>query len=740
MMGTRIDELFYDLNLRADDATKAAKQAKKALDDVAKSGGASEKAIDDLEKSTEKGARGLTSMSREGKGLTDSLKSIAMKAVGVVTAFLGFRAISRRLSEAARGAAQFNQAMGQVATLTDLSGEAFAALTRQVRELQAELPQTEDDLAMGLYQTLSAGVTDTADAMLVLRESAKLAAAGLLETNTAVDAVTTVMNAYGMEARDVTRVTDTFFKTVAEGKLTIPALATSIGQVATTAALAGVSIEEVGASLATMTKLGIDTARAANALNNFFLSIISPQADVVEMARTMGLEWSAAGLAAEGLGGFMRRLQEATGGNVEMLAELNPSITAARAAFVLAGSGAEEFANILDEMTRSQGAAAEAFQKTQGAWLARWEILKGRVRTMMQELVEGWMPRLLDQAERFISLFEGEFPKAIRRLREIGVDETFIQDLIRHHEIRETEEAIRRVEEQLRKLDITPRGLTVDLQMHDLAKGAEKAEKQAAGLQRQLAMVASQLDVLRKKQDAVERGVGPAGVLAAPIRTEISLLERRQRILEDQLKPLEEQIRLYHQTRMALLELEQLEKRREALLTAQVGVAVGAPPAVAELGVAGRPGLSPAAARAIADQAHEVAMAFRHEMIQFWSREKLRVPLELDTTDMEAKAAELRQHIIDIMGGGIDITSPRGMFAVEQEIARLLESNNEELRERGRVLEQLFDRYLDLAKALAELNAATAEYEEAMRVGDEARKLAAVQRLERAIRERAHAF
>jgi TP901 family phage tail tape measure protein len=103
-------------------------------------------------------------------------------------------------------------------------------------------------LAKGLYDILSASIP-AEKALYVLSVSAKAARAGLTDTGVAADAITTILNAYGLSAEKAGDVSDWLFSVVKKGKLTFAELAPSIGMVATTASSAGVDLNELGAAL-----------------------------------------------------------------------------------------------------------------------------------------------------------------------------------------------------------------------------------------------------------------------------------------------------------------------------------------------------------------------------------------------------------------------------------------------------------------------------------------------------------
>ena len=102
----------------------------------------------------------------------------------------------------------FEDAMAEVSTIVDTNTVNMKKLNSEILDLSTRVPKDAESLAQGLYQTISAGVTDVADAMIVLESSSKAATAGLTSTFVAVDAGTTIMNAYGKTVEEIDAIQD----------------------------------------------------------------------------------------------------------------------------------------------------------------------------------------------------------------------------------------------------------------------------------------------------------------------------------------------------------------------------------------------------------------------------------------------------------------------------------------------------------------------------------------------------
>ena len=148
----------------------------------------------------------------------------------------------------------FRQQMAMVNTMLPAGATQMRSFTKEVIRLSAELGLAKDTLANGLYQTLSAGIPAD-NAIEFLTVAAKAAVAGVTDVATAVDGLTTVINAYGIDAKHASIVSDIMFAIVRDGKITFGELAANIAKVAPIAKVAGLTLRQLGATIAALVKV-----------------------------------------------------------------------------------------------------------------------------------------------------------------------------------------------------------------------------------------------------------------------------------------------------------------------------------------------------------------------------------------------------------------------------------------------------------------------------------------------------
>lgn len=257
-----------------------------------------------------------------------------------------------------------NIGLREVVTLTGEVGDAadatFNEFQGHVDRLSDSLGVAQTELVDGLYSSLSAGVP-RGNVVEFLEVATKAAIAGKATTEEAVDGITSAINAFGLEFDEATRVADVFFSTVKLGKTTLPEIAAVIGRIAPQAKLAGVSLEEVGAGLSTLTANGLNTAEAATQIRAGLVALTKPSEEMTAVWEEYGYASGQAAIEQLGLQGAMQVVFDAANGDIGTLTELLGRQEAVGATAIIAGAGQQKFADDLAAAATSAGAAADAF-------------------------------------------------------------------------------------------------------------------------------------------------------------------------------------------------------------------------------------------------------------------------------------------------------------------------------------------------------------------------------------------
>ena len=304
---------------------------------------------------------------------------------------------------AVREAAKFEAQLNMVATMLSANvTRRMAAFKADIVALAKRFGESTQTLTKGLYDILSASIS-VFKAMDVLTVAVKAAKAGMTDTAVSADVITTVLNSYGMGADHAAEVSDKLFATVKRGKTTFEQLAGSLGKAAATSAIAGLSLEQLLAIIATATRAGVRIDEAMTSVVGTLSAFLKPSKDGAEVAKKYGVELSSAWLKANGLTEAIRRLNKAS-------AEELMTLIQNRRAFKALAAALKDTKGFMYDVTlithRYRGMTEEARKKTEGFNLSlrrTWEHIKALSRTLGEPLLEplGWM------LEQLRGVFEG---------------------------------------------------------------------------------------------------------------------------------------------------------------------------------------------------------------------------------------------------------------------------------------------------------------------------------------------
>lgn len=257
----------------------------------------------------------------------------------------------------------FDRSMSLITGLVGVSREEVDKMRDSVMELSGETARSPQELAEALYFVTSSGFAGS-EALDVLEASAKAAAAGLGDTSTIADLVTSAVNAYGSDVLSAAEATDILTTAVKLGKGEPDELASSMGRVLPVASEMGVEFDEVAAAMASMSLTGLDANESATALRGIFTALLSPTAEAKDALSSVGLsvEEIHDSLANDGLLATLHLLQESFGGNAKATDIVFGNVRALTGVLSMLGDNGEQTAAIFDDMTDSTGATDEAFQ------------------------------------------------------------------------------------------------------------------------------------------------------------------------------------------------------------------------------------------------------------------------------------------------------------------------------------------------------------------------------------------
>lgn len=298
------------------------------------------------------------------QNITEPIANFTMGALkleaGLLTAGAAIVAFS------VKSASDFDSAFRQISTIIDASDEDLLKFKNSILSYASTSTQPLEQITNALGNAIGSGV-DYAESLDLLATAEKLAVATRSDLDGTTKVLVSTLNSYGLSIADAGKVSDLFFKIIDEGDIGMADLANSFAKVAPVAKISGVSLEEVGAAIATLTASGIKPAESIEYLRGAISNIISPSKQGADLAAELGIQFNAAGLKANGLAGLLQQVSEKTGGSADQMKILFGDIGGFTAAATLAGPQAQKFAETLQAMGNVAGATDEAFKKITGS-------------------------------------------------------------------------------------------------------------------------------------------------------------------------------------------------------------------------------------------------------------------------------------------------------------------------------------------------------------------------------------
>ena len=299
---------------------------------------------------------------RGGSKLMGTFRSMHGRAIAAGAAIAG---VGYAVYNTIQSFSDFQTGLTEVSTLFNATEKDIQGMSDAILKTSAAFGEDAITATRAYYDIVSAGAKAGSEANTILFEAAKGAKAGVTDIGTAADALTSVLNAYGLSASSASKVNDVFFGTVKAGKTTFGELAGAIGRVAPLASAAGVSMEQMFAAIAETTKVGINTNEAMTGMKATIQAIMQPSSAAKKAAKELGIEFSSQALKAKGLTTVLSDVAKATGGNAKKIGEFFASIEAQNVVLAVTKNNAEGLVKTTNDLANSQGAAAEAATKMQ---------------------------------------------------------------------------------------------------------------------------------------------------------------------------------------------------------------------------------------------------------------------------------------------------------------------------------------------------------------------------------------
>ena len=325
-----------------------------------------------------------------------------------------------------QAAQKYETAMAKVGTIADTKQVPLEQLSSEIMKLSNTTGIAAEAIADDVYNAISAG-QKTGDAVNFVSNSAKLAKAGFAESSQTLDVLTTILNAYGMEASKVGDVSDMLIQIQNKGKVTVGELSSVMGKIIPTANANGVALEQLGAGYAIMTSKGIAAAETTTYMNSMLNELGKSGTTADKLLRqTAGKSFKELMADGKSLGDVLGIMQEAAESSGKSLSDVFGSAEAGKAAVSLLSNGVDGFNESVKGMVESAGATEEAFAKMENTTEAKMQKAKNSIANLGIVLGQNLLPIVGNLADKVaavvikVSEFAQANPKLVQTVLKVA--------------------------------------------------------------------------------------------------------------------------------------------------------------------------------------------------------------------------------------------------------------------------------------------------------------------------------
>lgn len=325
-----------------------------------------------------------------------------------------------------KAAQEYETAIAKVSTIADAQAVPLEEMSSEIMKLSNTTGIAASQIADDVYNAISAG-QQTGDAVNFVSYSTKLAKAGFAESAQTLDVLTTILNAYGMEAEEVSKVSDMLVQTQNKGKVSVGELSSVMGKIIPTANANNVALEQLCAGYAIMTSKGIAAAETTTYMNSM-LNELSKSGTTAEktLRATTGKSFKELMTDGKSLGEVIQILQQEAEKSGKSLNDMFGSAEAGKAAVSLLSGGVEGFNEQVAGMVDSVGATEEAFAKMDQTTEAKMQKAKNSISNLSIVLGQNLLPIVGSLAEKVaavvvkVSEFAQENPKLVQTVLKVA--------------------------------------------------------------------------------------------------------------------------------------------------------------------------------------------------------------------------------------------------------------------------------------------------------------------------------
>lgn len=364
---------------------------------------------------------------REAEQTVEKHMNGIKNAVGAALAVFATGAVAQFTKAAVQEFAELESA---TVALGKVGVKNFGEIEQTIKEMNPQLGRSAD-LMQAYYQVVSAGVRDTEQAKDMLEKTAmatKAAGDASLRHADVIKGTTKLMAGFQGEIGSASDALDLLFQIENRGQTSFAELVPVIGDVAAKSKLAGLSVNEMGASLAQITQTAGSTSMASTQLTGLLKAMVQPTAKVKETLDEMGVSSGKVLIEQKGLAGALQELEKEAKKSGMELGELFRDAEAMAGVTALASNNFKGFNENLTEMGNRAGKTEKAFEAWQGTFEATQEKFNNTLGRVFEELGAEMAPQFEEVMDEIVRVFNENSESISEYIMNVGKTAAYIVD------------------------------------------------------------------------------------------------------------------------------------------------------------------------------------------------------------------------------------------------------------------------------------------------------------------------
>lgn len=328
---------------------------------------------------------------------------------------LASAAVTAGFAKMVQGSTDFESGMRKAATVT---GGSYDEMKRKVLEMAKTSVFTTGEAAQAVAELGQKGFS-AAQALDALPGVLSAAAASGSDLATASNVVTSAVNAFGLEAKDATRVADILTVAANASAADISTMGESFKYAAPMAKVLGIGIEELSAATGILADQGLEGSQIGTSLRMAFTKLAKPTTAASNLMAELGFNAFDANGKMKPLNQVIDELNKALAGMSEQqkIAALSTifGTESAGAMLMLLDAGGDTIRDFSKKLEESGGASQKAADKMLDGWAGAIERLKSTWDVFESDFVDALAPAIeavADFLQKVVDGFTNMSPEA----------------------------------------------------------------------------------------------------------------------------------------------------------------------------------------------------------------------------------------------------------------------------------------------------------------------------------------